>query len=82
MEYVKSGELSDYIVEKGRLQHDEASQFFPTICGVEYCHTNMVVDKDLKPENLHLDSKDNVKVADFWLEQYHEGWAFFENKLW
>ncbi|EFJ35338.1 hypothetical protein SELMODRAFT_79809 [Selaginella moellendorffii] len=27
MEYVKSGELFDYIVEKGRLQEDEARRF-------------------------------------------------------
>ena len=28
MEYVKSGELFDYIVEKGRLQEDEGRNFF------------------------------------------------------
>ncbi|XP_044480141.1 SNF1-related protein kinase catalytic subunit alpha KIN10-like [Mangifera indica] len=68
MEYVKSGELFDYIVEKGRLQEDEARVFFQQIIsGVEYCHRNMVVHRDLKPENLLLDSKCNVKIADFGL---------------
>ncbi|KAG5247400.1 SNF1-related protein [Salix suchowensis] len=68
MEYVKSGELFDYIVEKGRLQEDEARNFFQQIIsGVEYCHRNMVVHRDLKPENLLLDSKWNVKLADFGL---------------
>ncbi|XP_059640834.1 SNF1-related protein kinase catalytic subunit alpha KIN10-like isoform X2 [Cornus florida] len=68
MEYVKSGELFDYIVEKGRLQEDEARSFFQQIIsGVEYCHRNMVVHRDLKPENLLLDSKRNVKIADFGL---------------
>ncbi|KAH7852149.1 hypothetical protein Vadar_021167 [Vaccinium darrowii] len=68
MEYVKSGELFDYIVEKGRLQEDEARTFFQQIIsGVEYCHRNMVVHRDLKPENLLLDSKCNVKIADFGL---------------
>ncbi|KAG8081599.1 hypothetical protein GUJ93_ZPchr0286g2794 [Zizania palustris] len=44
MEYVKSGELFDYIVEKGRLQEEEARRFFQQIIsGVEYCHRNMVV---------------------------------------
>jgi len=68
MEYVKSGELFDYIVEKGRLQEEEARRFFQQIIsGVEYCHRNMVVHRDLKPENLLLDSKWNVKIADFGL---------------
>lgn len=68
MEYVKSGELFDYIVEKGRLLEDEARCFFQQIIsGVEYCHRNMVVHRDLKPENLLLDSKCNVKIADFGL---------------
>ncbi|CAM6041827.1 unnamed protein product [Sphagnum compactum] len=68
MEYVKSGELFDYIVEKGRLVEEEARRFFQQIVsGVEYCHRNMVVHRDLKPENLLLDSKCNIKIADFGL---------------
>lgn len=68
MEYVKSGELFDYIVEKGRLLEDEARRFFQQILsGVEYCHRNMVVHRDLKPENLLLDSRNNIKIADFGL---------------
>lgn len=31
MEYVKSGELFDYIVEKGRLHEDEARKFFQQV---------------------------------------------------
>jgi len=68
MEYVKVGELFDYIVEKGRLMEDEARHFFQQIIsGVEYCHRNMVVHRDLKPENLLLDAKMNIKIADFGL---------------
>lgn len=41
MEYVKAGELFDYIVEKGRLGENEARHFFQQIVsGVEYCHRN------------------------------------------
>uniref|UniRef100_A0A0E0QKF9 non-specific serine/threonine protein kinase n=1 Tax=Oryza rufipogon TaxID=4529 RepID=A0A0E0QKF9_ORYRU len=75
MEYCKFGELFDYIVEKGRLQEDEARRIFQQIIsGVEYCHRNMVVHRDLKPENLLLDSKYNVKLADFGLSNVmHDG---------
>jgi len=75
MEYVKAGELFDYIVEKGRLMEDEARHFFQQIIsGVEYCHRHMVVHRDLKPENILLDSKMNVKTADFGLSNVmHDG---------
>ncbi|KAL3701148.1 hypothetical protein R1sor_019170 [Riccia sorocarpa] len=65
MEYWESRSLSDYIVEKGRLLEEEARRIFQQIVsGVECCHRNMVVLSDLKPENLLLDSKCNVKIAD------------------
>ena len=68
MEYVKGGELFDYIVEKGRLFEDEGRAFFQqVVAGCEYCHRNMVAHRDLKPENLLLDSRGNVKIADFGL---------------
>ena len=35
------------------------------ISGVEYCHRNMIVHRDLKAENVLLDTNLNVKIADF-----------------
>ncbi|XP_024014680.1 SNF1-related protein kinase catalytic subunit alpha KIN11 isoform X1 [Eutrema salsugineum] len=68
MEYVQSGELFDYIVEKGKLPEDEGRYLFQQIiAGVEYCHRNRVVHRDLKPENILLDANCNIKIADFGL---------------
>ncbi|GMI67032.1 SNF1 kinase homolog 10, SNF1-RELATED PROTEIN KINASE 1.1 [Hibiscus trionum] len=67
MEYVESGELYDYMDGKRRLEEDEARLIFQQIVsGVEYCHRNMMVHRDLKLENILFDSKCNaVKIADF-----------------
>ena len=45
MEYVKFGELFDYIVEKGRLQEEEARHFFQQVDYLLY----YTIEKLLKP---------------------------------
>nr|POE89365.1 isoform 2 of snf1-related protein kinase catalytic subunit alpha kin10 [Quercus suber] len=68
MEYAKKGDLLEYILDMGKLQEEEARKIFQQIIsGVEYCHENYVVHRDLKPDNLLLDSEQNVKITDFGL---------------
>jgi carbon catabolite-derepressing protein kinase len=44
-------ELFEYIVNKGRMEEDEARRFFQQIiCAIEYCHRHKIVHRDLKPE--------------------------------
>ncbi|KAJ6693708.1 hypothetical protein OIU85_004482 [Salix viminalis] len=79
MEYAKCGELFEYILEKGRLQEDEAHRQFLVwniATGI------IVVHRDLKPENLLLDSKHNVKIADFGLSNIMQDGHFSKDKLW
>ena len=33
--------------------------------GLDYCHTNGVVYRDLKPDNILLNYNYNIKIADF-----------------
>ncbi|KAL0000299.1 hypothetical protein SO802_019901 [Lithocarpus litseifolius] len=68
MEYANKGDLLKYILGKGILQEEEARKIFQQIIsGVEHCHENNVVHRDLKPDNLLLDSERNVKITDFGL---------------
>ncbi|KAH7648179.1 hypothetical protein FG379_000103 [Cryptosporidium bovis] len=71
MEYVKGGELFDYILQKGRLSEDESRRLFQQlISGMEYCYLNGICHRDLKPENILLDDKFNIKIGDFGLSTY------------
>ncbi|XP_024240876.1 NUAK family SNF1-like kinase 1 [Oncorhynchus tshawytscha] len=68
MEYASRGELYDYVNERRRLVETEARDIFRQITSaVHYCHTNGVVHRDLKLENILLDQDLNVKLADFGL---------------
>ena len=68
MEYCKLGELFDYIVEKKKLEEEEASVFFyQLINGVEYIHSKGIAHRDLKPENLLLTEDKVLKIIDFGL---------------
>jgi serine/threonine protein kinase len=66
MEYAASGEIFDYVVSRGRMSEREAAaKFAQILSAVNYCHNNRVVHRDLKSENLLLDGKGNIKLADF-----------------
>ena len=71
MEYCENGELFNRIVEKQRLNEDEAAYFYyQIICGLEYIHKNDIAHRDLKPENLLLSKDDILKIIDFGLSNY------------
>ena len=56
MNISKGGELFDYIVDKDKLDEQEARQFFREICGaVAYMHSKGFAHRDLKPENILID---------------------------
>ncbi|XP_062303529.1 serine/threonine-protein kinase SIK1-like isoform X2 [Osmerus eperlanus] len=66
MEYAKNGEMFDYLASSGRLSEGEARRkFWQILTAVDYCHKNHIVHRDLKAENLLLDSNLDVKLADF-----------------
>jgi len=75
MEYASGGEVFDFLVEHGRMKEKVARQKFRHILSaVEYCHSNGIVHRDLKAENLLLDHNMNVKIADFgFSNNYSEG---------
>ncbi|KAL4229017.1 Serine/threonine-protein kinase sik2 [Mactra antiquata] len=73
-EYAPNGEIFDYIAQHGRMSEAEArKKFWQIINAVDYCHKNRVVHRDLKAENLLLDSNMNIKIADFGFGNFFNG---------
>eukprot|EP00899_Mesostigma_viride_P009418 jgi/Mesvir1/18478/Mv14326-RA.2 len=66
MEYVPGGELFSHLQRVGSFTYGAAR--FYTACivlTIEHLHSRGVVYRDLKPENLLLDSRGYIKLADF-----------------
>ncbi|XP_075430535.1 NUAK family SNF1-like kinase 1 [Ascaphus truei] len=73
MEYASNGELYDFINYKHPIPENEARGFFRQIVSaVHYCHTNGIVHRDIKLENILLDDNLNVKLADFGLSNLYQ----------
>ncbi|KAI3423319.1 Non-specific serine/threonine protein kinase [Psidium guajava] len=68
LEYATGGELFDRIASRGRLPETEGRKLFQQLIdGVSYCHDKGVFHRDLKLENILVDSRGNIKITDFGL---------------
>lgn len=68
LEYTPAGELFDYISEAGVFDEKMARYYMKQLLdGVKFCHDNGIAHRDLKMENLMLDSQFRLKIIDFGL---------------
>lgn len=75
MELAAGGELFEHIVRQSKLQEVEARKLFVQILdGLEYCHQQNIVHRDIKCENIFLDdSLEVVKIGDWGFATILEG---------
>jgi len=73
MELAEGGELFSRVINSGMLKEEEAMKYFGQLMSaVAYMHSQGVVHRDLKLENVLLDAKDNCKVCDFGLAHMYD----------
>lgn len=69
MEYVRGGDLFDYVSQHPNLTESQVSQMMNSIfLAVNYLHENCIVHRDLKPENILCGNNSwplQIKVTDF-----------------
>jgi len=57
MEYVSGGDLYSYVKERGGLSEEHArSYFIQIVSAVHYCHSMNILHRDIKQQNILLDS--------------------------
>nr|CCA22304.1 calcium/calmodulindependent protein kinase putative [Albugo laibachii Nc14] len=67
MDYMKNGDLCDYLIKKQRLPEQETREIMLQLLrGVAFLHENCILHRDLKPENIFLHDS-MVKIGDFGL---------------
>ncbi|KAF9127452.1 Suppressor of Sensor Kinase (SLN1) [Mortierella sp. 14UC] len=66
MEYCQGGSLAD-LLEHGRIEDEKVIKFYThqMLKGLAYLHSENVVHRDVKPDNVLLDHLGNIKFVDF-----------------
>src|SRR5947209_12931017 len=66
MDVVEGRDLRQLLVEKGKFPPEQAARIMLQICrALEAAHTEGVIHRDLKPQNIMLDSNGRAYVMDF-----------------
>jgi len=77
LEHVSGGDMFSVLQDKGRF-HDGLAKFYfgSVVLALEHLHTQQIIYRDLKPENLLLDGKGYVKLTDFGLSKSYPSETF------
>ena len=73
LEFAPGGEIFDILYYTSALEPILARTYFrQSVIGLEACHNAGVAHRDIKPQNLLLDSRFNIRLTDFGLSKVFE----------
>lgn len=71
MEFIDGEHLGTLLCRIGRLPRDKAAQLARQLCaGLSAAHREGILHLDLKPANLMIDSRGNLRITDFGLARF------------
>ena len=66
MEYINGGNLFSFVKKRRKLSEKTAKFLFrQIILGIKYIHSQNIVHRDIKLENILIDVNNNIKICDF-----------------
>ena len=66
MEYIGGGDLGKAILDDGPMTEDMVQTMSQQLLGaLGYLHLNNITHRDVKPDNILLDSNGHIRLADF-----------------
>ena len=66
MEYVCGGDLLSFVRKRTKLNETTAKFIFRQIMeAIQYIHSQNIIHRDIKPDNILIDLSNNVKICDF-----------------
>ena len=81
MEYMMGGDMRKFLDSWTYLEKEEAQYVMASlILGVKELHSKKVIHRDLKPGNMLLNEKGQIKIADFGLSEFHKEMVNQKNK--
>jgi len=70
MDFINGGELFFHLQNERRFPNERACFYAAEIClGIAHLHSAGIIYRDLKPENLLLDTNGHIKITDFGLSK-------------